>query len=74
MEEKRELFCNACAKKIKMENGILHEDVFEGKKAWGYFSKKDAVYHSFILCEDCYDKIVSSFAIPPGVAEMTELL
>lgn len=74
MNERRERFCNACAKKIQIENSILREDVFEGKKAWGYFSHKDGIYHSFILCEDCYDKIVSGFAIPVKEEEMTELL
>ena len=30
MKERSALFCNACARKIKMENGILKEVVFEG--------------------------------------------
>lgn len=74
MKEKRELFCNACGKKIKKENDILQEDVFEGKKVWGYFSRKDTLYQSFILCEECYDRIVSEFVIPPDTAEVTEVL
>lgn len=74
MKENRELFCNACGKKIKIENGILREDVFEGKKVWGYFSDKDAVYHSFILCEECYDKMISGFSIPVEETEVTEFL
>lgn len=73
MAERRELFCNACAKKIKIENGILREDVFEGEKEWGYFSQKDMVRHSFILCEECYDSMVKSFAIPPREYVVTEL-
>lgn len=74
MKEKRELFCNACGKKIRIENGILREDVFEGKKVWGYFSGKDAVYHSFILCEECYDKMISGFSIPVEETAVTEFL
>lgn len=74
MKEKRELFCNACARKIKIENDILKEDIFEGKKVWGYFSQKDTMHHSFILCEACYDKIVSGFAIPPETVEVREVL
>lgn len=73
MTERKTLFCNACGKKILMENGILKEDVFEGKKEWGFFSKKDAAMHSFLLCETCYDEMISRFAIPPTVAEVTEL-
>lgn len=70
----RELFCNACAKKIKIINEIPREDFFEGKKQWGYFSHKDAVCHSFILCEECYDKMITEFAIPPKKTKATELL
>lgn len=73
MKERRDLFCNACGRKIFMENGILKEDVFEGKKEWGYFSHKDVTMHSFIMCEACYDKMISGFAIPPQVTEVTEL-
>ncbi|MCI8781078.1 MAG: hypothetical protein HFH70_10420 [Lachnospiraceae bacterium] len=73
MRARKELFCNACGKKIQMENNILREDVFEGKKEWGYFSKKDVTLHSFIMCEDCYDKMVSSFVIPPEITEVLEL-
>ena len=63
MKERSALFCNACAREIKMENGILKEDVFE----------KDMVRHSFILCEACYDKMISNFAIPVEEIEVTEL-
>lgn len=73
MKERKALFCNVCAREIKMENGILKEDVFEGNKEWGYFSEKDMVRHSFILCEDCYDRFVSTFAIPLEETAVTEL-
>ena len=73
MNTRKELFCNACGKKIQMENDILREDVFEGKKEWGYFSKKDVTLHSFILCEECYDQLVSSFVIPPEITDVLEL-
>ena len=45
----------------------------EGKKQWGYFSKRDGEIHSFLLCEDCYDEMVKKFVIPPMVTEATEL-
>ena len=63
MAEKK-LFCNGCGRILKYENDILREDVFEGKKQWGY---------SFLLCEDCYDEMVKKFVIPPMVTEATEL-
>ena len=56
-----------------MENGILLEDAFEARKQWGYFSNKDAKLHSFIICEKCYDKFVSTFAIPLKETDVTEL-
>ncbi len=71
--KQKEMLCNACGKALKIENGILKEDAFEAKKQWGFFSKKDATMHSFILCEQCYDKLMASFAIPPAVEEVTEL-
>ncbi len=50
MRARKELFCNACGKKIQMENNILREDVFEGKKEWGYFSKKKMLRCILLLC------------------------
>ena len=67
------IFCNACGKELYMENNILKEDAFEAKKQWGYFSKKDTKMHSFVLCEECYDKMISRFVIPPIVTAVVEL-
>ena len=69
----RKLFCNGCGRVLKCENDILREDVFEGKKQWGYFSGRDGEIHSFLLCEECYDEMVKKFVIPPMVTEATEL-
>lgn len=63
--EKGELFCNKCGRKLRMENGMLIEDVLQVKKAWGYFSKKDLRVDAFNLCEDCYDAFVKSMKISP---------
>lgn len=71
--QQREVYCNACGKKLAMQNGILLEDAFEAWKQWGYFSRKDAVLHSFVLCEDCYDKMIKSFVLPVKEEEVTEL-
>ena len=70
---KEMLKCNGCGRKLRVENNILREDVFEGKKQWGYFSKRDGEIHSFLLCEACYEDMVKKFAIPPVVTEATEL-
>lgn len=67
------MYCNACGKMLKMEHGILLEDAFEAKKQWGYFSRKDRKLHAFVICEDCYDKMIQSFVIPPQIGEVTEL-
>lgn len=66
--------CNVCGKVLKREQGILREDAFEAVKDWGYFSKKDLQRHSFIVCEECYDKWIRTFAIPPEITERSEAL
>ena len=40
---------------------------------WGYFSGKDLEKHEFDLCEECYDRITLSFAVPPEISEDTEV-
>lgn len=67
------MYCNACGKKLKMQHDVSLEDAFEAKKQWGFFSKKDMKLHSFVLCEECYDRITAQFVIPPDVSEVTEL-
>lgn len=68
------LYCNSCGKELKVENGILLEDAFEAKKEWGYFSERDMEVHHFILCEDCYNKIIAQFRIPVEVKNKLEVL
>lgn len=68
------IYCNACGKRIKYEHGILKEDIFTAKKEWGYFSHKDLQIHSFNICEKCYNKMVSQFAIPVDVSLKTEVM
>jgi len=64
--------CNSCGKTIVFENGIMKEDVLEVVKEWGYFSGKDYEIHRFNLCEQCYDRLVSSFVIPVNIEEKKE--
>lgn len=69
-----DICCNVCGKKIKTENGILKEDVFEATKEWGYFSKKDLEVHKFNICEECYEELISNFKIPVKVINKNEVL
>lgn len=66
--------CNACGRILKQKNGILVEDVFEGRKEWGYFSDKDLELHEFLLCEVCYDEMIAGFAIPVAKIPKKEVL
>jgi [ribosomal protein S18]-alanine N-acetyltransferase len=56
--------CNKCGKDI-----VGHDDYLEVQKIWGYYSNKDFDTHSFVLCEECYDELVSSFKIPASIEE-----
>ena len=66
--------CNCCGKEIKEEQGIQKEDALEIMKDWGYFSEKDMERHHLVICENCYDKWISGFRIPPEVEQRTEAL
>lgn len=72
--KKYSLFCNMCGKEIEMDTGVPKEDVVTVEKVWGYFSKKDGEYHSFELCEECYDRLAAQFKIPLTIRKQTELL
>lgn len=66
--------CNKCGRALKVEDGYLKEGCFSAEAAFGYFSRKDGIVQSFDLCEDCYDQLVSQFAVPPEEREGAELL
>lgn len=66
--------CNRCGRNLLVENGILKEDIMEGKKTFGYFSKKDGTTEKFDLCEACYEAVTEKFVIPVEHEEQTELL
>lgn len=69
----KEWLCNGCAKKLQLGTAP-REDVFWGRKEWGYFSEKDLEIHEFILCEKCYDKMIHNFAIPVARFQKIEVL
>lgn len=74
MEKNKKIYCNACGREIKVENGILKEDVARIEKEWGYFSKKDTQIHLFHLCEECYDTITAGFKLPVTQLDNHEVL
>ncbi|MCC8067690.1 MAG: hypothetical protein LIO94_11430 [Clostridiales bacterium] len=69
MKEQKILRCNGCGRMIRKEKELYQEDVFFAEQDWGYFSEKDGEHHSFCLCENCYDKIIRTFAIPVKIEE-----
>ncbi len=71
---KEKIYCHSCGRRIAQEHGILQEDVLTVKKDWGYFSKKDLQVHEFVICEDCYDKMIAGFAKPVEISEKKEAL
>jgi len=73
-KELKTVVCNQCKKELKVKNGILMEGCFHGEAVFGYFSGKDGKKHSFDLCEECYNKMIESFAIPVEEEELSELL
>lgn len=72
--ELQEMVCNKCGRRMNVKNGILKEGCFQGDCAFGYFSRRDGMRHRFELCEDCYDEMISGFAIPVEETRQQELL
>lgn len=63
-KEITKVICNMCKKEIEVKNGMPEEEILSVEKQWEYYSNKDGEKHSFDICEECYDKLVTSFAIP----------
>lgn len=65
----KKVLCNMCGKSI--ETGVLKnqitKDYISINKRWGFLSSKDLEIHSVDLCEECYDKLVETFVIPPTI-------
>lgn len=68
------VICNCCKKELVVEQGILKEESLEVKHTFGYFGKRDGQAERFDLCEECYDRIVGRFQIPPQQEDITEFL
>ncbi len=73
-KELRQVVCNACLRELKVENGFLREECVHVDHDFGFFGARDGLSHSFDLCEDCYQKIVAGFLLPPQERERAELL
>ncbi len=71
---KDQINCNCCGKILVMPEEIIKTDFIQVKKKWGYFSQKDGRIHECYICEECYDKWVEGFLIPPRIEDATELL
>lgn len=71
---KRIIRCNCCGRRIDEGRDYIKKDYLLIKKQWGYFSKKDGCIQKSVICEECYDEWISSFAIPPEQEDATELL
>lgn len=61
----KKIICNQCGKEIPVVHDVPREDTLAIEKRWGYFSDKDNEVHTFDLCEECYDRLVQGFLIPP---------
>lgn len=76
-EEEKKLVtvvCNACGKKLLVENGILKEECIHVDHDFGFFGARDGESDSFDLCEACYEKLISDFSVPVDRRERKELL
>ena len=57
------IICNCCGKEIEKNTHGFFEDYVHIEKQWGYGSHKDGELQSVDLCEKCWDRITSEFAV-----------
>lgn len=74
VEMTEKLFCNCCGRELRLIEGVPGEGACRIHQEWGYFSDKDGETHEFILCEKCYDNMISKFVRPVKITERTEIL
>ena len=68
-----EIVCNCCGRKLALSDCILTEAVCRIEVEWGYFSEKDGEIHCLDICEECYDKLIQNFAVPPKIESQVEI-
>ena len=64
------VFCNICGRELDHRGDILLEDYIQITKQWGYFSEHDLEFHSFNICERCYNVMEKHFRIPVDVGKV----
>ena len=69
-------FCNCCGKefRIKKDTQIVLEDYVQIDKVWGYFSEKDGLRQKMNICENCFERWIQTFRVPPVETQQQELL
>ena len=72
MKKGHVIYCNRCGRRLEGTDLLPGEEGLHIEKSWGYFSGKDGESCSFDLCEECYDRITASFAVPPKISEDME--
>ena len=70
----KRMICNACGKKLAVEQGIVLEGVINVDHTGYYFSENDGQTDHFDLCEECYDQMTAAFKIAVETEEQTEYL
>lgn len=68
------IICNGCSCECESENSVFKKEFLSVQKSWGYFSERDGETDCWDLCEECYNRLVSSFKIKIDVSENTELM
>lgn len=68
-----EIVCNCCGRKLALNDGMMTEEALRIEVEWGYFSGKDGEIHSFDICEECYDRLIQNFAVPPEIKSRIEI-
>ncbi len=58
------VLCNCCGKPINTANMIEYLSI---SHTWGYSSKWDNEKHDCDICQDCCEKIASTFVIPINI-------
>lgn len=75
MQKKESIkYCNKCGKEILVKYDAAYHEGAVLQVEWGYFTSKDGEKHTFCLCEECYDNMISGFRIPVVVKHKTELV
>jgi hypothetical protein len=60
--------CNCCGNRIDNIKQPFQTPEFATLHAeWGYNSRNDGEYHLSHLCQDCYEKVIVQFKVPPTI-------